>query len=131
MSSEDFRAREGCRRKIPTCAIATRSPGVNRRGILIRDFEHHVCRNTKSLRRSASNRLAGSQLYVLSLVLSEVRTYFQQRNNPQYAALGASGAVTAVLFASIVYFPARSIFILPIPIPIPAPLFAVGYLAYT
>jgi len=70
-------------------------------------------------------------LYVLSLVLSEARTYLQQRNNPQYAALGASGAITAVLFASIVYFPTRSIFILPIPIPIPAPLFAVGYLAYT
>jgi membrane associated rhomboid family serine protease len=36
-----------------------------------------------------------------------------------------------VLFASIVYFPSGSIFILPIPVPIPAPLFAVGYLAYS
>jgi membrane associated rhomboid family serine protease len=36
-----------------------------------------------------------------------------------------------VLFASIVYFPTQSLFILPLPIPIPAPLFAVGYLAYT
>jgi membrane associated rhomboid family serine protease len=69
-------------------------------------------------------------LYVLSLVLSEVRTYFQHRDNPRYAALGASGAVSAVLFAAIVYFPTRSLFILPIPIPIPAPMFAVGYLAY-
>ena len=37
----------------------------------------------------------------------------------------------AVLFASIVYFPGASLFILPIPVPIPAPLFAVGYLAFT
>jgi membrane associated rhomboid family serine protease len=36
-----------------------------------------------------------------------------------------------VLFASIVYTPSQSIFILPIPVPIPAPLFAVMYLAYT
>ena len=36
-----------------------------------------------------------------------------------------------MLFASIVYFPTSSIFILPIPVPIPAPLFAVAYLAYT
>lgn len=69
-------------------------------------------------------------LYVLSLVMSEARTYLQHRNDSRYAALGASGAVSAVLFAAIVYFPTQSLFILPIPIPIPAPLFAVGYLAY-
>ena len=36
-----------------------------------------------------------------------------------------------MLFASIVYHPGSSIFILPIPVPIPAPLFALGYLAFT
>jgi membrane associated rhomboid family serine protease len=36
-----------------------------------------------------------------------------------------------VLFASIVYSPKASIFILPIPLPIPAPLFALAYLAYS
>ena len=70
-------------------------------------------------------------LYVLALICSEARTWLQQRNNPNYAALGASGAVSAVLFASIVYFPGQSLFIIPIPVPIPAPLFAVGYLAYS
>ena len=70
-------------------------------------------------------------LYLIALVASEVRTYFQQRHDPRYASLGASGAVSAVLFASIVYFPGQSLFILPLPVPIPAPLFAVGYLAYS
>lgn len=69
-------------------------------------------------------------LYVLSLALSELRTYLQQRNNPRYASLGASGAVSAILFAAIVYFPSQSLFILPFPVPIPAPLFAVCYLIY-
>jgi len=70
-------------------------------------------------------------LYVVGLVLSELGTYLKQRNNPDYATLGASGAISAVLFASVVYFPTQSLFIFPIPVPIPAPLFAVGYLAYT
>lgn len=70
-------------------------------------------------------------LYLLGLVLSDLGTYFKHRDNPEYASLGASGAISAVLFASIVYFPDQSLFILPFPFPIPAPLFAVAYLAYT
>ena len=58
-------------------------------------------------------------------------TYFKHRNDPQYATLGASGAIAAVLFAAIVYFPSMKLFILPIPVPIPAPLFAVAYVAYS
>ena len=70
-------------------------------------------------------------LYLAGLLLSHAGTYYKQRRNPEYACLGASGAISAVLFAAIVYFPEQSLLILPIPIPIPAPLFAVLYLAYT
>jgi membrane associated rhomboid family serine protease len=70
-------------------------------------------------------------LYLAGLLISHAGTYYKQRRNPDYACLGASGAISAVLFAAIVYFPEQSLIILPIPIPIPAPLFAVLYLAYT
>jgi membrane associated rhomboid family serine protease len=70
-------------------------------------------------------------LYVLGLLASDAGTYFRHRSDPNYACLGASGAILAVLFASIVYFPQQRIFMLPLPIPIPAPLFAVCYLGYT
>lgn len=70
-------------------------------------------------------------LYLAGLLVSSIGTCIQHRNEPGYASLGASGAVLAVLFASIVYFPQQHLMIIPIPIPIPAPLFAVGYLAYT
>lgn len=70
-------------------------------------------------------------LYFAGLLISHAGTYFKQRNNPDYASVGASGAIAAVLFAAIVYFPDQSLFIIPIPVPIPAPLFALGYLAYT
>jgi Uncharacterized membrane protein (homolog of Drosophila rhomboid) len=70
-------------------------------------------------------------LYFAGLLISHAGTYYKQRRNPEYACLGASGAISAVLFAAIVYFPEQSLLILPIPVPIPAPLFAVGYLVYT
>lgn len=70
-------------------------------------------------------------LYLLGLALSQLRTYFKQRNNPNYGSLGASGAISAVLFAAIVCFPGMKLFIMFIPIPIPAPIFGVAYLAYS
>jgi membrane associated rhomboid family serine protease len=70
-------------------------------------------------------------LYFFGLLASDLGTWFKHRSDPGYRCLGASGAILAVLFASIVYFPSGSIFILPIPVPIPAPLFAVAYLAYS
>ncbi|MGB5345163.1 MAG: rhomboid family intramembrane serine protease [Woeseia sp.] len=70
-------------------------------------------------------------LYATGLVLSHSCSYFKHRNNQHYASLGASGAISAVLFAYIVYYPDATLLILPIPIPIPAVLFAVGYVAYS
>jgi membrane associated rhomboid family serine protease len=70
-------------------------------------------------------------LYFAGLLLGNLGTYVKHRNNPNYSTLGASGAILAVLFASIVYFPSQRLFIIPIPVPIPAPLFALGYLAYS
>jgi membrane associated rhomboid family serine protease len=70
-------------------------------------------------------------LYFSGLLLGNLGTYFKHRSDPNYSSLGASGAILAVMFASIVYFPNQPLFIIPIPVPIPAPLFALGYLAYS
>ena len=70
-------------------------------------------------------------VYLVGLVLSHSCTYFKHRNDVHYASLGASGAISAVLFAYIVYFPTTTLIILPIPVPIPAVLFAVGYVGYS
>lgn len=70
-------------------------------------------------------------LYATGLLASSVATWAIHRHDRGYASLGASGAILAVLFASIVVFPGSSIYILPIPVPIPAPLFALGYLAFS
>jgi membrane associated rhomboid family serine protease len=70
-------------------------------------------------------------LYLFGIFASAAGTYLEHRSEPGYRTLGASGAILAVLFASIVYRPDARLFILPIPIPIPAPLFAFGFLAYS
>ena len=70
-------------------------------------------------------------LYLSGLLVSPWRSLMKHRDDPDYATLGASGAISAVLFASIVYRPLDRISFLLLPVPIPAPLFAVGYLAYT
>lgn len=70
-------------------------------------------------------------LYFAGLLISGLGTCFKHRNEPNYASLGASGAILAVLFAFIMYFPRQKLLILPIPLPIPAPLFAVAYLAFS
>jgi membrane associated rhomboid family serine protease len=69
-------------------------------------------------------------LYFIGLVLSSLGTVYKQRNNPDYAALGASGAILAVLFAFIVYYPTQNIYLY-FALPIPAVLFAFGYMAYS
>jgi membrane associated rhomboid family serine protease len=71
------------------------------------------------------------ELYFAGLLIGNIGTYIRHRTDPKYSCLGASGAILAVLFASIVYFPRQSLFILPLPVPIPAPLFAIGYLFFT
>lgn len=70
-------------------------------------------------------------LYFFGLVVSHSCTLYKHRNNPGYASLGASGAISAVLFAYIVYFPTTTLMIMPIPVPIPAFVFAIGYVAYS
>ena len=70
-------------------------------------------------------------LYAAGLLLSQYGTYRKHRNNPDYATLGASGAVSAVMFAYIVYSPTSKLLLFIFPVPIPAPLFGIAYLAYS
>ncbi len=67
--------------------------------------------------------------YVGGLVVSILPSYLANWNNPDYRSLGASGAVSAVLFAFILVAPWETLLIFFIPAP--AILFAVAYVAYS
>lgn len=67
-------------------------------------------------------------LYFLGGLASASVIYIRNQDNPSYRSLGASGAVSAVIFASIIWNPTMSLMIMFIPIPIPAYLFGPIYL---
>lgn len=68
-------------------------------------------------------------LYFIGLILSGLGSVYKQRNNPDYAALGASGAILAVVFASVVYYPKQIIFLFFVPMP--AWVFALVFAGYS
>ena len=70
-------------------------------------------------------------LYILGILVSAIPTILKNKNNHWYNSVGASGAVSAVLFAGILFDPHMSIYIMFIPIPIPAFLFGIAYLVYS
>lgn len=69
-------------------------------------------------------------LYVSALAISSLGDLVKYHDNWNYNALGASGAVSAVLFASILFAPKMGIYIYLIPIPVPGYIFAPLYLLY-
>ncbi|MGH6978826.1 MAG: rhomboid family intramembrane serine protease [Brevundimonas sp.] len=69
--------------------------------------------------------------YLSAIVVAILPTYLKHRHDAQYRSLGASGAVSAVLFAFILMAPWTGIYIFFIPIPIPAILYAVFYVGYS
>jgi membrane associated rhomboid family serine protease len=69
-------------------------------------------------------------LYIGALILSIIPSFGKHRNDVFYNAVGASGAVSAIVFTSILLYPSGKIFLFLIPIGIPAPLFGVFYVVY-
>ncbi|MCG7858707.1 rhomboid family intramembrane serine protease [Flavihumibacter sediminis] len=67
-------------------------------------------------------------LYFLALIFSVLPDYFQHRNNFSYRALGASGAVSAVIFSAIMLQPGMPLRLLFIPIDIPGYIFGFIFL---
>ena len=70
-------------------------------------------------------------IYFGSLVFESLLTLFFHANDYSYRAIGASGAVTGVLYSAILLQPNMNLFLFFIPIPIPAYIFGIGYLLYS
>ena len=69
-------------------------------------------------------------LYVASLILSDLPTIYKHKDDYGYRCLGASGAVSAVIFGYILYNPTSKMLIMPIPFEIPVIVFGPLYLTY-
>ncbi|HIW20223.1 MAG TPA: rhomboid family intramembrane serine protease [Candidatus Alistipes pullicola] len=73
--------------------------------------------------------LSFALLYFGGLIVSVIPDLIRKRNNPQYSSIGASGAVSAVIFASVFFNPLGKIYLMGI-IPLPGILFALLYIGY-
>ena len=69
-------------------------------------------------------------LYASSIVLASVSTVTRYRNNEAYSAVGASGAVSAIVFTYIFFTPLEKIYFYMV-LPIPGILFGILYLLYS
>jgi len=69
-------------------------------------------------------------IYVIALILSDITTIIKEKNNYRYHSLGASGAISAVLFSYILFNPTMCLYLFFIPIPIPAVIFGPLFLLY-
>jgi membrane associated rhomboid family serine protease len=73
-------------------------------------------------------RLVYLGMYVLALAVSVIPTYINNKDNYHYRSLGASGAVSAVIFAGILFFPLARLGLFFIPIYVAGFLFGIIYL---
>jgi membrane associated rhomboid family serine protease len=69
-------------------------------------------------------------LYVGGVMFAALPAYKKHQDNYNYNAIGASGAVSAVLFAAIMFIPLEPLRIMFVPIDIPAFIFGVLYIGY-
>ncbi len=70
-------------------------------------------------------------LYIGAIMLSVLPSFGKYKNDPGYNAVGASGAVSAVVFASILFIATQKIIIFPIPFGVPAFIYGILFLVYS
>ncbi len=69
-------------------------------------------------------------IYLLGGLFATILPFMRNKDNPNYRSLGASGAVSAIIFAAIMWNPGIPLRLMFIPIDIPAYIFGPLYLAY-
>jgi len=70
-------------------------------------------------------------VYFGSILLGNIFSLYLYKNQPWYSAIGASGGVSGILFASIAMIPDLGIMFFFVPIPIPGYIFGFLYFAYS
>lgn len=91
-------------------------------------FGMEIERFCKSALGETTGAICFILLYLSSLLISILPTYFKHKNNVSYYSLGASGAVCAMIFAYVLVNPMNFMGILFIPIMLPAFLFGIIFL---
>ncbi|WP_439152046.1 rhomboid family intramembrane serine protease [Winogradskyella sp.] len=70
-------------------------------------------------------------IYIASLIFGNLLSLYFHKEEFWYSAVGASGAVTGVLYAAILLRPEMNLYMFFVPVPIPGYVFGIGYLLYS
>lgn len=70
-------------------------------------------------------------IYFGSLLTGSLYSLKYHKDEPYYSAVGASGAVSGIVYSSILLYPSMELYLFFIPVPIPGYIFGVGYLLYS
>ena len=70
-------------------------------------------------------------IYFGSMIIADLPTLKKHKDDYKYTALGASGAISGLLFSFVILAPTHSLYMFFIPIPIPAWIFAIFYVVYS
>ncbi|MCH3882604.1 MULTISPECIES: rhomboid family intramembrane serine protease [Tenacibaculum] len=70
-------------------------------------------------------------IYFGSLLIASMYSLHYHKKEPYYSAIGASGAVSGIVYSAIMLYPDMELIMFPLPIPIPGYIFGVGYLLYS
>lgn len=70
-------------------------------------------------------------IYMASLLVGNLLSFYFHKQEYHYSAVGASGAVTGVLYSAILFYPDMGLYLFFIPIAIPAWIFGLLYLLYS
>lgn len=79
---------------------------------------------------STLGRILYLVMYLLAIVAGDLPTFARYKDNPAYASIGASGAVSAVMFIFILKYPWEKLYLYGV-IEIPAIIVGVAFLIYS
>lgn len=96
-------------------------------GFVFYSFAPHVLQWLGYLHPGSSLTLF-ALLFIGGAIAGVIPTYFREKNNPYYTAVGASGGVSALVFSIVLISPTSTLLVFFVPMP--AYLFGVLYLAY-
>lgn len=91
------------------------------------DIVQYVC----NAHLGSMGNLAYIGFYLVALIVSDLPTLQKHKDHVMYNSLGASGAVSAVVFFSIMFQPMQKLYLMFIPIGIPGFIFGFFYLLYS
>ena len=77
-------------------------------------------------------RIAYLIMYLAGIMVADIPSYLRHQSNPRFASIGASGAVSSVLFIYIMFFPLAKLTFIFFPFfDFPAIVLGIGYLIYS